>query len=504
MGNIDNKIDELTEKLSQEATKYSGDMTLLFVAMTNYLSLVQSVNEAIEQSIALQAENGKSSCRIKLKGVVINQSDNSSHSNIADEKKAPDEKEAPNEKKKSEEKATIKFKDVINKGKTLLVEAKKVVGDTMDAFEGIDDSTKAVVGAAFDIGAATLSGVSSISSLVGSSSKGVQTVVASASASMEGLEKASAILQILAAAIAITKAIFQMCDADNEKVIKRNEQRIKSLQRDYKVLAAEIEKAYGFDKSAKLNEQTENLEKQKQLIEEQKAAEDSKKSTDKTKMDEYEDKLVDINIQIEKNKEAAVDAVFGADLDSAISDFTDAYLSAWESGGQGAEVQGGIVKKMIKGMINEIMKSNIAEKVKALRELIKNAMAGDGIDASEQSEIDYQADEIYRQMEADSKGAEMYIKGDEMERDATTKGFGAITQESANELNGKFTTIQEHTAQIRDSISTLVLNSGGMLQHLAGIESNTSHCLRLATIEKDMSAVKAGIGIMTTKGIKML
>lgn len=492
MKNLEDEIEAFAKKISG----LTGGMGNLSIAMTNYLSIVKTVNENIAQNVSQGlSQDIWQNIQAQGKKVIINVDNSATNSNSLGK---------DGEKPKDEPKTEKTPKDAVDRGKNLLDEAKKVTTDAMDCFEGLDATTKGIVSSAFDIGAASLSGISSIMSLGKSSTEGVTAAAGGAAGAVKGLESASAILQILSAAIAITKAIFQMCDADNEKLIKKNDTKIKQLKRDFKELGAEIEKAYGFDKSAKLGQQTQMLEKQKQLIEEQKAAEDSKKSTDKAKMDGYNDQLTDINIQIDKNKEAAVDAVFGADLDSAISSFTDAYLAAWESGGKGAEVQKDVVKKMIKGMINEIMKSNIADKVAKLRELIQEAMLGDGIDAEEQAQIDAHADEIYRQMEKDSKGAEMYLKGNDPEREASQKGFGAITQDSANELNGRFTMIQEHTAQIKNSITTLVVNSGGMLQHLAGIESNTSHCLRLASIEKDMSAVKAGIGIMTTKGIKML
>lgn len=500
MNNTSNEIEKVVEQINKGLNDFSGNLGKLYVEMANYISLVKIVNENISQNIS-QGLSPEITQSIQASGkkIIINIDNSASNSNTPKTNADENAEKAPTAPKKGE-----KTKEIADEMKKFVDEAKKSAVELMDCFEGIDEETKTVVKACFDIGSSVLSGISSISGLVMEASDGTKLAAGSAAAAVKGLETASVIIQILSAAIAITKAIFQMCDVDNERLIKKNESKIKRLKREFKELGAEIEKAYGFDKSAKLDEQTTKLEEQKRLIEEQKKAEDSKKSTDKSKMEGYKDQLTDINLQIEKNKEASIDAVFGADLDSAISSFTDAYLAAWDSGGKGAEVQKDVVKKMIKGMINEIMKSNIADKVKKLREMIQDAMLGDGIDAQEQAMIDAQADDIFRQMEKDSQGAEMYLKGDDPEREASKKGFGAITQESANELNGKFTTIQEHTAQIKNSITTLILNSGGMLKHLAGIESNTSHCLRLESIQSDMNAVKTGIGIMTTKGVKML
>lgn len=79
------------------------------------------------------------------------------------------------------------------------------------------------------------------------------------------------------------------------------------------------------------------------------------------------------------------------------------------------------------------------------------------------------------------------------ERTGATKGFAQASQDSVNELNGRFTAIQGHTYGIYESMKILQVNSAQSLKHLAGIETNTA---RLEAIEK-------GIEIINLKGVKL-
>ncbi len=86
----------------------------------------------------------------------------------------------------------------------------------------------------------------------------------------------------------------------------------------------------------------------------------------------------------------------------------------------------------------------------------------------------------------------------ETTRTATSKGIQSISQDSADELNGRFTAIQGHTFQINESVKILALNSPKVLETLMGIKGDTA---RLEAIETSLSSVKQGISEINTKGI---
>ena len=73
-----------------------------------------------------------------------------------------------------------------------------------------------------------------------------------------------------------------------------------------------------------------------------------------------------------------------------------------------------------------------------------------------------------------------------------------MSQDTADELNARFTAMQALMYGINESVKTLIENSATSLRYLAGIESNTA---RLERIELDMGSVKAGIDTINAKGI---
>jgi tape measure domain-containing protein len=90
---------------------------------------------------------------------------------------------------------------------------------------------------------------------------------------------------------------------------------------------------------------------------------------------------------------------------------------------------------------------------------------------------------------------------DESSRSASQKGFASMNQDSADELNGRFTAIQALAYNINENTRILVTNSGMILQHLSGIRDNTEFCRRLDGMDADLRAVKLGIDTINTKGV---
>ncbi len=90
---------------------------------------------------------------------------------------------------------------------------------------------------------------------------------------------------------------------------------------------------------------------------------------------------------------------------------------------------------------------------------------------------------------AEKQGFELFNDG--TGREASEKGFSAVTQDSVDYLTGLWTVSVEHTRNINEGVQILKNNSAGILKHLAGIENNTGNTnVRLQTIENNMSDVK--------------
>ncbi|MDR1197527.1 MAG: phage tail tape measure protein [Prevotellaceae bacterium] len=91
----------------------------------------------------------------------------------------------------------------------------------------------------------------------------------------------------------------------------------------------------------------------------------------------------------------------------------------------------------------------------------------------------------------------------EANREAYQKGFASMSQDSADELNGRFTALQALTFEINNGVKLLVTSSQSALQYLAGIESNTKYCMELQSMRVDMASLKANINEINTIGVRI-
>nr|DAO74852.1 MAG TPA: tail tape measure protein [Caudoviricetes sp.] len=97
------------------------------------------------------------------------------------------------------------------------------------------------------------------------------------------------------------------------------------------------------------------------------------------------------------------------------------------------------------------------------------------------------------------------------QRTAVEKGFTRMSQDTGDELNGRFTLMTALEKQTVDGIKemhqSLVSLSERQLRHLANIDTNTYqlHQVKddISGMKKDMAGVKRGIDELTTKGIKL-
>ena len=99
-------------------------------------------------------------------------------------------------------------------------------------------------------------------------------------------------------------------------------------------------------------------------------------------------------------------------------------------------------------------------------------------------------------------------------RKGASKGFTAMSQDTGDELNGRFTAIQSHTYSINEQMKTMMSNSAAMLRHMAGIEKNT-HNLNdmkvdmssmnndIGKMKESIKGVQSGINTINTQGIKL-
>lgn len=239
--------------------------------------------------------------------------------------------------------------------------------------------------------------------------------------------------------------IFGGGDRRKERNIQRLQDQIDALEKSYDELGEAVEEAYSTDASELIEQQNELLEQQKILIQNQIAEERSKKDTDEERIKEWENQIDEINKQIEENKEKALDAIFGEDLKSAIDNFATAYADAWANGEDRARTARDVVRNMMRQMVIESIKSAIqsSEAMKKIREKLQEFWLDGVFSAEEQEEAYKMADDLQKYLD-DKYGwaGSLLFDNQASTQNATSRGFQAMSQDTGDELNGRFTDMQ--------------------------------------------------------------
>lgn len=239
--------------------------------------------------------------------------------------------------------------------------------------------------------------------------------------------------------------IFGGGDRRKERNIQRLQDQIDALEKSYDELGGAVEEAYSTDASELIEQQNELLEQQKILIQNQIAEERSKKDTDEERIKEWENQIDEINKQIEENKEKALDAIFGEDLKSAIDNFATAYADAWANGEDRARTARDVVRNMMRQMVIESIKSAIqsSEAMKKIRERLQEFWLDGVFSAEEQEEAYKMADDLQKYLDDKYGWAGSLLSDNQAStQNATSRGFQAMSQDTSDELNGRFTDMQ--------------------------------------------------------------
>lgn len=324
-------------------------------------------------------------------------------------------------------------------------------GDDLRTVKLREDTWQAVAGA-IDIVAASISGVSSIASALGAdedttaSINNIAGAVGGAAQAVSGFASGNIVQGIQGTVSAITSLINLFSgDRRKERNIQRLQDQIDALEKSYDELGEAVEEAYSTDASELIEQQNELLEQQKILIQNQIAEERSKKDTDEERIKEWENQIDEINKQIEENKEKALDAIFGEDLKSAIDNFATAYADAWANGEDRARTARDVVRNMMRQMVIESIKSAIqsSEAMKKIREKLQEFWLDGVFSAEEQEEAYKMADDLQKYLDDKYGWAGSLLSDNQAStQNATSRGFQAMSQDTSDELNGRFTDMQ--------------------------------------------------------------
>lgn len=243
----------------------------------------------------------------------------------------------------------------------------------------------------------------------------------------------------------LASSIAKIHDKKNEKRIQRLQDQIDVLNASYEKLGRSIEKAYSTSAAKLINQQDELLKQQKLMIQQQILEEKDKKKTDEERIKEWEKQLDDINLKLEDNKEKAIEAITGTDVMSAIDEFAQAYSEAWATGTDAAEASTKIVQNLIKTAIIGFLKDKLSPSVEEFMKKLADYMSDGIVSPWEEAELNKLKEKMDAEAQKVFDTSSKYFqedKNDKYEQTATSGGFEKMSQDSADELNGRFTALQ--------------------------------------------------------------
>lgn len=274
----------------------------------------------------------------------------------------------------------------------------------------------------------------------------------------------------------LASSIAKIHDAKNEKRIQKLQDQVDTLDRSYEKLGKSIEAAYGKSASSLIEDQNKLLEQQKVLIQNQIKEEQDKKNTDSDRIKEWENQIDEINNLISDNKEKAIDVIFGEDLKSAIDNFAETYADAWASGENRAKSAKDVVKQMMQQMVTESIKAAIksSNKMEEIRTKLQQFYADNVLSQWEQDYINNMAEQLQQEIDAQFGWADSLMgESSTTEQKSTAEGFETMSQDTATELNGRFTALQLSGEEIKNQMISAVIS----LNSLLSVSTNSNSIL---------------------------
>jgi len=358
---------------------------------------------------------------------------------------------------------TKKLQDGLEEIRSGLSEVLSVAQFLSDTFSNLGEA----------FGSDTLSGIA----------EGINVAMDGLNSAMQGAEAGAIFGPIGSAAGAaiglvssLASSIAKIHDAKNEKRIQKLQDQVDTLDRSYEKLGKSIETAYGKSASSLIEDQNKLLEQQKVLIQNQIKEEQDKKNTDSDRIKEWENQIDEINNHISDNKEKAIDVIFGEDLKSSIDNFAEAYADAWASGENRAKSAKDVVKQMMQQMVTESIKAAIksSNKMEEIRTKLQQFYADNVLSQWEQDYINNMAEQLQQEIDAQFGWADSLMgESSTTEQKSTAEGFETMSQDTATELNGRFTALQLSGEEIKNQMISAVIS----LNSLLSVSTNSNSIL---------------------------
>lgn len=196
-------------------------------------------------------------------------------------------------------------------------------------------------------------------------------------------------------------------------------------------------------------------------------------------MDEY----IDYAKQREELEEAYYEKLTNFSFDSLRDEFKDCLTDMEMSA---ADFTENFNKMLIDSIAEALMTNKYDPMIKKLYEKWAKYMENDGqLDDDEIADLQKDKDAIYAAMKNDRDFLKSLDTGESSQQGGTKQGFATASQDSIDELNGRFTAVQMDTSVIRETLSTIQVNMGTLTLSASAIRQQTEEIRNISLLAID-------------------
>lgn len=292
--------------------------------------------------------------------------------------------------------------------------------------------------------------------------------------------------------------LFNSKDRKAEKAIKKHQEQINKLTREYAQLEWQIDKSLGSEVYSNQNAAIKNMEEQKEHLQAMYEAEDSKKKTDKDKLADYKEQIAELDRQIEDMYDDIAEDIVGTSAKDFATSLADSLTDAFAEGEDAAKAFEETVNDVLKNAIVNQLKKNFLEK--QLQSALDNLQSNMGYWNGDDFIFDGLTDDEIADFKARVQAAannynEALSVYSDILKDVTTDdsddsltgAVKGVSEETASILAGQMNAIRinqlEATETLRQS-----------LQALNTIAANTQYNRYLARIERIITILEGNSG----------
>lgn len=274
-----------------------------------------------------------------------------------------------------------------------------------------------------------------------------------------------------------------------EAIVKRinaakiEEKAIKSIADAYSNLKYTDSNLLGGNKFNNTRDKLNNLAEQQLLLQKQINAEKGKKKTDKSKIKEWERQIQELGEEAAEVINEVVETIIGGTAEDIAKELGDAFIEAFLEGEDAAKAWGEKVDEIVADIMKQMLVSKfIEERIGDIFDQYKSKWFKDGVFvgidgvidsmgnfADDLNKVGEEFQAIWDSLPAETK--ELLGNAGAARQEATERGFQTMSQDTGDELNGRFTDIQGKITDIRGYVMAQTQSIIGLLTSMANIET---------------------------------